>query len=156
MRTTIYMLGLVLCAQFSVCAQSYEHRVIAAVIVAEAADQGTTGMRAVGEVIHARSVKLDCRPLAVVTQRNRSSGVWAFSCLNGVGPKHLVIRLQNSPEFATALRIARQVVDQPAHLGNTTRGATFFTKKSETPKWARGKRPTVVIGDHAFYRLPVP
>lgn len=137
-------------------AQTRDQRILAAVVAAEAADQGTQGMLAVAEVIRARSVLMRRPPVVVVQQRNKASGIWAFSCLNRLGPDLLVRRISRRPEYKRALAIARKLTDDPAALGNLTRGATFFTRKTETPRWARGEKPVLVLGDHAFYRLPFP
>lgn len=147
---------LVLLVPLSSGAQTQEQRVLAAVLAAEGADQGTEGMLAIAEVIRQRSVLLRCTPLSAATRRNKKTGFWAFSCLNGLGPTRLTARISRRPEFRDALVIARRLTDNPASLGNRTRGATFFTRKTEKPRWARGSNPVLVLGDHAFYRLPFP
>ena len=136
MRPLLIIVSLFTCATAALRAQPYEQRVVAAVIAAEAANQGRRGMLAVGEVIHARCVHLGLRPLEVVTQRNRSTGYWAFSCLNGMRPESLVKKWQSDSAYAQALDIAKLVVKQPKALGTSTRGATFFTLRTETPVWA--------------------
>lgn len=127
--------------------QTYQHKVVAAVILGEAACQGRTGMIAVGEVISRRAQLKSQSPLAVVTTHK------AFSCLNRQSPENLVRKQSHQPGYDEALRIARLVVDAPDRLPGITRGATHFTRADERPAWARGIKPVLILGDHAFYRL---
>lgn len=132
--------------------QSFEHKVVAAVLMAEAWNQGQTGMIAVAEVIHQRAVESDETPLQVVTKgkfRYR-----AFSSLNGRTPAGLVKKFQGKADYKLALAIAVQMAQWPVNRPGITRSATHFTRKEEKPYWAKGYRPVAIIGDHAFYRLP--
>jgi len=131
------------CAQ----AQTWSDKVIAAVLVGEAGNQGERGLRAVAEVIRERSQQSGQTPLQVVRVRR------AFSCFNGTTAEALVRKHSRSRSYPVALSIAKQISSDPAGLGNQTKGATHFTRKDENPFWARGHKPVVVIGDHAFYRL---
>lgn len=128
--------------------QTYQHKVVAAVILGEAACQGSDGMLAVGEVISQRAKLSGRTPLQVVCKRK------AFSCLNGRTPDQLVRKQSQQREFAEALRVARLVVDAPQRLPGIAKGATHFTRADERPSWARGVRPVLVLKDHAFYKLP--
>ncbi len=134
-------------------AQTWAEKVVAAVLVGEAGNQGCVGMQAVAEVVRERSQQLGKTPIAVVQVGNGSH--CAFSCLNGTTSAALVRKHAAKPEYAVALQLARQLSRQPDSLGNRTRRATHFTRKEERPWWARGYRPVAVIGDHAFYRLPL-
>lgn len=129
------------------CGQTYEERVVAAVLMGEAWNQGAHGMTAVGEVISQRVKLLGKTPAQVVTARRQ------FSCLDYSTPAKLVARFHREPDFKTALRIAQQVCRTPESLPGITARATNYTRREERPVWARGKKPVVVIGDHAFYRL---
>lgn len=133
--------------------QTYQEKVVAAVLMAEAWCQGEKGMTAVGEVIATRAQWRHITPLRVVTAQNKKSGIHAFACLNGTTPDRLVSRYQKQEDFALALSIARSVVRAPDQLPGVARGADHFTRKEEKPYWARGHRPVAIIGDHAFYRL---
>ena len=73
----------------SLCAATYEQRVIAAVIAGEASNQGRAGMVAVAEVICQRVNESGWTPFRVVTHGNRR-GIHAFSCLNRTTPTALV------------------------------------------------------------------
>lgn len=129
------------------CGQTYEERVVAAVLMGEAWNQGEHGMTAVGEVISQRVKQLGKTPAQVVVARKQ------FSCLDYSTPAKLVARFHREPDFKVALRIAQQVCRAPESLPGITARATNYTRREERPVWARGKKPVVVIGDHAFYRL---
>jgi spore germination cell wall hydrolase CwlJ-like protein len=137
----------------SLRAVTYEHRVIAAVIAGEASNQGRAGMGAVAEVIHQRARESGWTPFRVVTHGNRR-GLYAFSCLNGTTPPALVRKWHLDPAYATALELAQWICDAPERLPDTTSQANFFTRLGEQPKWARGRKPVVIIQRHAFYRIP--
>lgn len=145
MKTTLILAFLAVA--FTCRGQTYQHKVVAAVILGEAACQGHIGMVAVGEVISRRAQLHNQSPLAVVTTHK------AFSCLNRLTPEQLVRKQSQQPGYDEALRIARLTVDAPERLPGITRGATHFTRTDERPVWARGIRPVLVLGDHAFYRL---
>ena len=135
--------------------QSYEAKVIAAVLVGEAGNQGTAGLSAVAEVIRQRCVEMRKTPLQVVLASNRA-GCHAFSCLNRTSPARLILKHQKREpkEFQIALNLADRLLRAPHTLPYATKQATHFTRKEEKPWWAKGHRPVVIIKDHAFYRLP--
>jgi N-acetylmuramoyl-L-alanine amidase len=134
-------------------AQTFEQKVVAAVLMGEAWDQGQVGMLAVAEVIHQRCVETGLTPLEVVTKggfRHR-----AFSCLNERSAASVVKKFSSQADFERlALPLAVQVYRWPSNQVSITHHATHFTRKEEKPWWAKGYRPVVVIGEHAFYRLP--
>lgn len=132
-------------------AQLTSEKVVAAVIAQEARNQGRAGMLAVGEVIARRASLKDTTPLQIVTARKGK--VHAFSSLNGTTPDALYAAMKDEKGFDVAQEVAAIVCRSPEKLPNTTRGATHFTLKSEKPAWSRGRRPVVVIKDHAFYKL---
>jgi spore germination cell wall hydrolase CwlJ-like protein len=137
----------------SLVAATYEQRVVAAVIAGEASNQGRVGMVAVAEVIHQRVDESGWTPFRVVTHGNRR-GTYAFSCLNRTTPPALVRKWHSDPSYETALKLAQLLCETPEKLPDTTRSANFFTRVGEKPEWARGRKPVVVIKDHAFYRIP--
>jgi Cell Wall Hydrolase len=77
-----------------------------------------------------------------------------FSCWNREDPNRaplLAVRAGDA-QFDLALRIARQVLQQPAPP-DITGGATHYHALHITqPAWARLAQPTVRIGAHQFYR----
>jgi len=153
MKTFVLILALSV-SYAAVAADTYQHRVVAAVLMGEAWGEGERGMLAVGEVIHQRAADKSLTPLQVVTKRAKS-GKYAFSCLNGRGPENLVKKYWKEPVFQQALVIARIVCDEPEKLPGITHGANYFTRKEEKPEWARGRKPVAVVKAHAFYRAPL-
>lgn len=127
-------------------AATYGQEVVAAVLLAEARGEGTKGMQAVAEVIRTRADKKGVSMLAIVKPV-------AFTSLNGTNRDALLRKYRYHPMFDDALRIARTAYNEPNRMANHTRNATHFAVKTETPWWARGKRPVATIGNHAFYRL---
>ena len=121
--------------------QPWPDKVVAAVVLGEAADQGRLGMLAVAEVIHTRCAQKHLTQYQVVTQRR------AFACLDRSTPERLVNKWQDQPEFSLALQLVAL-----RQFPGITCGATHFTRKNEKPLWAVNKKPVVVIGRHAFYR----
>jgi len=130
---------------------SYEERAVAAVLMGEAWSEGVRGMTAVAEVIHQRAKEKDRSPMQVVTKRR--GRVQAFSCLNRTTIGALIRKFEEEADFQRALRIAKTVCRHPQLLPGITSSANHFTKSTERPYWAKGKRPVAVIGSHSFYKL---
>jgi len=147
----ICIFALCFIADHTGAAHTYQEKAIAAVLMGEAWGEGKTGMLAVGEVIRERSVRLDRTPLRVVSAGRK--GIHAFSCLNGTSIDALIRRFEKTPDYLTALQIARIVCRHPEQLPGITQGATHFVLATEQPYWAKGHEPVAVIGAHAFYRL---
>lgn len=116
--------------------------IVAAVICAEARGEGNAGMCAVYEVICERA-----RIKGVTT--SKAVGPKKFSCLNRVSPDELIKKMKTTPQWGTALKLA----SSPPKT-TYSNGATHFTRSTESPYWARNKKPVAVIGAHSFYRLP--
>lgn len=136
----------------SLQAQTWIEKSFAAVLVGEAGNQGSNGMVAVAEVVVERAN--DGRPYfgssiyGVITKSK------AFSCLNYTTMERLVRKSSRSSSWKTALNIAMMACRTPEKLPGLSFRANGFTHKEERPKWAKGRRPVVVIKDHAFYRIP--
>lgn len=127
---------------------TYGQEVLAAVLLAEARGEGEIGMRAVAEVVRRRADTLGVSMLAVLKPG-------AFSSLNGTDRDALLRQFHRHRLFPKALNIARLAYNRPEELGDLTRGANHFTHKKERPYWSAGHQPVAIIGNHAFYRLPV-
>lgn len=143
--------GLYLLLAFPALAQTYQEKVVAAVLMGEAWGEGERGMTAVAEVIHQRSKDQGKTPLQVVTHRVKR--IHAFSCLNGTTPDKLVKKFNREPAYQTALKVARTACLTPEQLPGISRRATHFTRTKERPWWAKNQKPVVVIGNHSFYRM---
>lgn len=78
---------------------------------------------------------------------------YQFSCWNRSDPnfKKLQAVDESNLYFATAQRIARRAV--AGCLEDPTQGATHYHANYVAPYWAKGEKPTVVIGKHIFYRM---
>lgn len=129
--------------------------VLARTLWGEARGEGDQGMAAVAAVVLNRVAVAESRAgywwgndIISVCQKP-----YQFSCWNRSDPSYL--RLQDVTEkdiyFATALRIARRAVT--GALADPTNGATHYHADYVAPHWAKGQKPTAVIGHHIFYRL---
>ncbi len=136
----------------SLQAQTWAEKALAAVLVGEAGNQGSNGMVAVAEVIVERAN--DGRSYFGSSIYSVISKPKAFSCLNHTTMERLVRKSSRSSSWKTALNIAILAYRAPNQLPGLSQRANGFTRKEERPKWAKGRRPVVVIKDHAFYRIP--
>jgi len=129
-------------------AASFDERLVAAVLMAEARGEGIVGMTAVGEVIANRARKRQMPPGLVVQQAHQ------FSPLNRIKPHELISRYEKMPLYREALRIANTVIQTPAKLPGLTAGADHFEDlRAPTPRWARARKPVAVVGGHRFWLL---
>ena len=141
-------LGLVVLLTAPCGAASFDQRLVAAVLMAEAQGEGIVGMTAVGEVIANRSAKRRKPPGLVVREAHQ------FSPLNRTTPRELVSRYEKMPLYQEALRIANTVIQTPAALPGLTAGADHFEHiGAPTPYWARGRTPVAFVGRHRFWLL---
>lgn len=129
--------------------------VLARTLWGEARGEGSAGMQAVASTILNR-----------VKTAEKLGGYWwgntiievcqkpyQFSCWNRADPNFQKLQsvTEKNIHFATALRIARR-----AALGaveDVTQGATHYHAVGVSPYWAKGEKPTAVIGHHIFYKL---
>jgi spore germination cell wall hydrolase CwlJ-like protein len=127
---------------------TFEERLIAGVLMAEARGEGVVGMTAVGEVIANRARKRQMPPGLIVQQPCQ------FSPLNRAQPYELIKRYEKMPLYREALRIAATVIQTPAELPGLTAGADHFERiGAPVPYWALGRRPVAVVGGHRFWLL---
>ena len=132
-------------------AATYEERGVAAVLMGEAWSEGVTGMTAVAEVIHQRSVEKGKTPLQIISANHGQ--IHAFSSLNGTTLDRLIKKFSLEPDFQKALELAQVTCESPVCLPCLSKSANHYTRASERPYWARGKQPVAVVGRHAFYKL---
>ncbi|MCX6892422.1 MAG: cell wall hydrolase [Verrucomicrobiota bacterium] len=129
-------------------AASFDQRLIAAVLMAEARGDGIVGMTAVGEVIANRARKRQLSPVLIVQQ------TFQFSPLNRLRPHQLISRYEKLPLYRHALQIASTVIEAPEALPGLTAGADHFEQiGAPIPRWARGRKPVAIIGGHRFWVL---
>jgi spore germination cell wall hydrolase CwlJ-like protein len=136
---------LALSAKAEAQSSTYGQRIVAAVLMGEAAGEGEAGMVAVAEVVRNRAVVHGWSPAQVVSQKR------AFSCLNGKTAEQLYQEHCRSALFKTALRITKTLYNSPQDLPGTTRGATFYDLRDAKPPWLCEVRRVAIIGQHAFY-----
>tara|TARA_R110001592_G_scaffold27763_21_gene102859 strand:- start:1596 stop:2096 length:501 start_codon:yes stop_codon:yes gene_type:complete len=129
--------------------------VLARTLWGEARGEGTGGMQAVANVILNR----------VKVAQERGKFWWGnniiqvcqkpyqFSCWNRSDPNFRKLQSVDAGDahFAAALRMARRAL--AGTLADITLGATHYHAADIKPYWARGKKPTAVIGHHIFYTL---
>jgi spore germination cell wall hydrolase CwlJ-like protein len=132
---------------------SYEERIVALTILGEARGEGEKGMYAVACVIRKRAVqmanKLGAYPHANVCLQRKQFSTW-----NGIEKESELYHLWKSKSTPYARKIAR-IVCGNSSMCDTTKGADHFhsTKMKKPPYWTKGHKPTVIIGNHAFYNL---
>ena len=126
--------------------EPYVVKAVASLLVAEAGCDKQPGMLGVAEVIRNRAREKRKTPLAIIQQ----PGV--FSSLIDTDLTTLIRRQTTHPQFASALRLARLLLQDPNRLPNTTRNATHFDNVNRTPFWSLTAKATVTIGNHRFYR----
>ncbi|MCB9963728.1 MAG: cell wall hydrolase [Rhodospirillales bacterium] len=121
----------------------------------EARNQGSIGMQAVAAVIINRTKISQQKQkfwwgstLIQICQKP-----YQFSCWNRTDPnfQKLLHVTKENIYFASALRIARRAVYN--RIDDPTGGADHYHASGIFPLWAKGEKPTAVIGDHIFYRL---
>ncbi len=140
-------------------AEFYNHLavdVLARTMWGEARNESATGMEAVASVVLNR---------VAVAQDHGGKYWWGadvisvcqkpyqFSCWNRTDPnyKKLIAVTEKDIHFVTCLRIARRAV--AGTLKDSTHGATHYHTKDILPSWAKGQKPSTVIGHHIFYKL---
>lgn len=117
---------------------------VAAILLGEARGEGPKGITAVADVIRNRCIARRMTPVEVVTQRLQ------FSSLR----PGLVADMRREAQWPVAVLLARQLHTDPTRIPSLTRGATHFESSiGEPPYWALGRKPTVKIGNHSFYKL---
>jgi cell wall hydrolase len=143
-----FLFGLGLLLTVPCGAATFDERLIAAVLMAEAQGEGAEGMTAVGEVIATRARIRRLPPGLVVREP------YQFSPLNRTQPRELILRYEKMPLYQEALRIADTVIRNPASLPGLTAGADHFEHiQAPLPRWARGRKPVAVIGNLRFWLL---
>jgi len=116
----------------------------------EARGEGIRGMEAVAAVILNRMRDPRRWP-------NDAAGVsrqpWQFSAWNANDPNlpRMLAVTDADPQFRQALTIATAALR--GELLDMTNGANHFHTHAVSPSWSRGVTPTVIIGNHRFFRL---
>lgn len=78
-----------------------------------------------------------------------------FSCWSPTDPNYKLLQedLSFDPVFKVCLDLAALMVKDP-DFPDLTKGAThYYSKVIKTPYWAKGKHPTLILGNHLFFNL---
>lgn len=125
--------------------------IVAATILAEARGEGFDGMQAVACVIKKRMIERQKDAASICLQKEQ------FSCWNdGVTVEVLSeVVTKGTPSEITDFAIALAVdliLDKDLDL-SLVNEANHYCTLDTNPKWAKGKKPVVVIKNHKFYKL---
>lgn len=135
--------------------RALEADVLARTLWGEARGEGSAGMEAVACVILNRAKIAEEKGsywwgnnIIQICQKP-----YQFSCWNRSDPnfKKLQAVDETNLYFATALRIARRAV--AGKLKDPTYGATHYHAAGIEAYWARGEKPSAIIGNHIFYSI---
>lgn len=127
--------------------------ILARTIWGEFRSGGYNGMQAVANVIVNRFKKKTWygHTISEVCLRE-AHGVFQFDCNDPMDPNFDLCQnvTPHDHEFSEAQEIAAHAV--AGTLPDITRGAlNYFSKTITTPGWAKGKIPTLELGNTAFY-----
>lgn len=122
--------------------------VLARTLWGEARGEGEQGMQAVACVVLNRAAKKGWMGKTVAEVCLKP---WQFSCWNADDPnREKLLKVGPAdPQFKIALQVATDAL--AGRLKDYTFGSTHYHTTVISPKWAKGKTPVVVIGNHAFY-----
>ncbi len=123
-----------------------DERIIALTILGEARGEGNIGMYAVACVIQKRASQRNLTPAKVCLQPSQ------FSIWNGVKRESQLWYLWDSRSAGYARQLARLVMKVRLNQC-VTGGADHYCTLKVSPKWAKGKTPVKVIGNHKFFKL---
>ena len=157
------IIGLVLFALLTIAAAAAqkpltkEQSTVALTLLGEARGEGEAGMYAVACVIQKRT-KERSLSLSQVCQENDGK-VWQFSCWKDKPYMGTMGRLlkAKTKQAQYASQIARAITNghelQQSFTGDANH---FYSHKvmKRPPSWTKGFKPTKIIGNHTFYKLP--
>lgn len=126
-----------------------EHRCLSEVMYYEARGEGSSGQKAVAEVVfhRMRNGNYGNSICAVVFEgAGRPSCQFSFAC-NGDMRQAKEPKAWRNAEF-----LAARIMTGEVRLANATGGATNFHATSVEPEWAPTLKRTAQIGNHIFYR----
>lgn len=110
---------------------------------------GLKALEAVGHVIMNRSVGTS-RSISSVCLRP-----WQFSCWNKADPNRKIIEniTMDDPIYRICFVVAKRIIC--GELEDITRGANHYYSSALAipPYWAKGKKPTLKIGKHIFFKI---
>ncbi len=160
-----YIIGVIIFLLFAVSAAAADdwiprkEEIVAITLLGEARGERRAGMYAVACVIQKRTKERDLLPVEVCQQNNGK--VWQFSTWadkNYVERMELLLKA-NTKEVKYAKYLARELTSRyPRKFQQSFTGDAnhFYSHKvmKNKPSWTKGFKPTKIIGNHAFYKLP--
>ena len=126
-----------------------EHKCLSEVLYYEARGEGTTGQKAIAEVVFHRmnTGNFGHSICAVVYEGAGHSGCqFSFTC-NGD-----LLRRKDPVSWRSAEALAARILTGEVRLANATGGAINYHAISVSPGWADTLEKTTQIGNHIFYR----
>lgn len=126
-----------------------EHKCLSEALYYEARGEGTSGQKAIAEVIFARlrSGNYGHSICSVVYEgAGKPKCQFSFAC-NGDMKK-----AKNKGPWMKAQQLAARILTGEEYLKGTTGGATNFHAVSVDPSWAAEMSRTTQIGNHIFYK----
>ena len=114
----------------------------------EARGEGKDGQIAVAHVIKNRAEKKTWYGKTIMDVCLKK---WQFSCWNKNDPNRKKILALSLDDLKDQIEVAAGVIG--GQYIDTTEGSTHYYSKSmpKPPKWAVGKEPVVVMGNHYFF-----
>jgi len=119
-------------------------RIVALTLLGEARGEGASGLYRVACVIQQRQLNRALSAQAVCLERRQ------FSCWNGRGPSSKLLKSKAAPD---AVALAHTLVAGKKLRRQVVGFADHYCTRNTFPKWARGKKPVAVWGNHKFFRL---
>ena len=82
---------------------------------------------------------------------------YQFSCWNPADPNSAKLcdsKTLEKPEVQRLRNIGKTVLNEPI-IADPTKGSDHYctTKIAKYTKWAKGRKPVVIVGNHSFYKL---
>ena len=126
-----------------------EHRCLSEALYYEARGEGTSGQKAIAEVIfhRMRTGNYGHSICAVVYEGANQPGCqFSFACNGDLAEK------KSASAWMRAQTLAARILTGEERLNDATGGATNFHAVSVDPDWAVEMTQTVQIGNHIFYK----
>jgi spore germination cell wall hydrolase CwlJ-like protein len=126
-----------------------EHRCLSEALYYEARGEGTSGQKAIAEVIfhRMRTGNYGHSICAVVYEgANRPGCQFSFACNGDLAER------KSASAWMRAQVLAARILTGEERLNDATGGATNFHAVSVDPDWAVDMTPTAQIGNHIFYK----
>jgi spore germination cell wall hydrolase CwlJ-like protein len=131
-----------------------DERIVALTLLGEARGEKTKGMYAVGCVIEKRASERNLTPAQVCLQPYQFS-IWNAG-KGKVKKESELYHLWKSDSKIYARLLAKRICSgyNPLKQSFTNNANHYYSSDIKVPYWAKGKKPTRIIGKHLFFKLP--